>query len=478
MKRKVFTAMLALIMLASSCGNGGNANVSETFTDDSQSEPDIEVETDAYQQMDAKDFGGKKFTILDANQYPSIDVNIPGDTMDGEIINDALFLRGTEVGERFGVKINYVQTTPSDGKTAITNSVMSNDQDYQLIIGQICENFDSLARSHSLANLCEVSALSLEQPWWSRLMYENLRLNDIMYFTSGDISNAMYNMAACIYLNKKLLNDYGITTDYYQMVRDGKWTIDELTALGKDRDVDINEDGKLHTNDDFFGFVNQRSATTISMLLVGCGLKMSEIKDGTIEIDLGTDRAYEVYDKVTALTRYVYWDQQDDTIKKAFFTDRALSMLHLVSSTVMLRGMKSDFSVLPVPKYDEAQESYYSLCNPWCDAYIGIPANADYELSGTIAEALARYSYLYIRPKALHLNLEQKGLRDEESIEMLNIVYDNAYSDFNICYVFGGMTSSMAEAIASGKPVASIIAKNQARAQVAAQKLVDEVFTK
>lgn len=478
MNKKILAALLAVLLATASCGTQSDTN-KETTAGNSDDTTTVETEKNVYDELEAKNYGGRTFTILDSNQAPSQDVNIPGDSMNGDVVNDALYQRGMDVSDRFGVNIEYVQMTPAEGSAAMKNSVLAGDSDYQLMIAQIKGgNLGTLATDGVLANLCDVPGLSLDQKWWSSLMYENLKLNDTMYFTSGDISPTMYTMPAAIYLNKKLLDDYGITTDYYQMVRDGKWTIDELTALAKDRDIDMNDDGVMHANDDFFGFAHQSNSTTMSFLIVGCGINLSDNVDGKIEINLDSEYAFEVYDKISALKRVIKFDNQDDIQGKAFFDDRAIAVLHLVSSTKDFRNMKSDFSVLPVPKYDEKQENYHSLCNPWSDAFIGIPINADYEFVGTVTEALARYSYVNVRPKVLDLNLQQKGLRDTESIEMLNIIYDTAYLDFNICYVFGGLLDQVADALINDKAIASVVASNISKAESAAADLVAEAFTK
>lgn len=480
MKKRLTAAFIAILLTSVSCA--GNRTSVQTDTQKTEV-PETTEQTNPFESMETANFDGRTFTILDANQYPDLHINIPGEEINGEVVNDALFERGLTVGQRFNTVIEYVQMTPSDkGIQTLKSSVLAGDDDYQLCISTIRGgsggSLGTIATEGLLANLADMDSLNLDKPWWSRLMYENLCLNDKMYFTSGDISPAMYNMAACVYLNKKLLGDYGITTDYYQMVRDGKWTIDELISLAKDKDRDLNDNGVMHTNDDFFGFIHQPNDTTISMMMIGCGLKLSDLSDGKIEINLNSQHAYDVYEKISELKRIVKFDQQDDTIKKAFFNDRALSMLHLVDSTVMLRPMESDFSVLPVPKYDTEQAEYYSLCNPWCDAFSAIPITADPEFAGMITEALARYSYTNIRPKVLELNLKQKALRDEESIEMLDIIYDSTYLDFNSCYVFGGLTEKLADAIMKDKPVASVVESLLPAADADAEKLVEEAFSK
>ena len=65
-------------------------------------------------------------------------------------------------------------------------------------------------------------------------------------------------MPAVFYLNLDLAEDYGIDTDFCQLVRDGKWTLDVVINMTKDMNTDLNGDNVMHASDDFFGFIHQQ----------------------------------------------------------------------------------------------------------------------------------------------------------------------------------------------------------------------------
>ena len=134
--------------------------------------------------------------------------------------------------------------------------------------------------------------------------------------------------------------------------------------------------------------------------------------------------------------------------------------------------MKSNYYILPVPKYDEAQEGYRSFVNAWINAFAAIPANADLEFSGFITEALARYSYENVRPRAYDITYKAKATRDEESAEMLDIIFDNVYLDFNAIYDFSGMMNAFNSVLVDKQPLASTLASKLTSAQTQAEKLV------
>lgn len=91
---------------------------------------------------------------------------------------------------------------------------------------------------------------------------------------------------------------------------------------------------------------------------------------------------------------------------------------------------------MPYPKYDEAQKTYF------CDTWEGSPAafipvtSADAEKAGLILDAMAYEGEKTAVPAFRDYAVEQKGLRNEDSIEMLAIATRNIipvyYSIFGI----------------------------------------------
>lgn len=463
------TLLFAILLSTFSCGNE-EITVKDESTSSSQTTQSTEY--DRLDELGEKDFGGKTFTILDANDHPDMHVNMPGDSINGDIVNDALYERDAYIEERYGVNIEYIQlTNAKNGTTTLKNSILADDDEYTLCISTLLGGtLGTIALDGVLANLSDNDYISLDQNWWSSLMYEHLNLGGKMYYTTGDISPTMYQMPACLFLNTDLADDYGITTDFCQLVRDGKWTLDELIKITKGLNEDVNDDGVMHADDDFFGFANQSINGTLAANFFATtqGIELSTIEGDTIIVDLQNERTYEIIEKLRQIViPDVKCQEQNDIITKTFKEDRALTMVHYAeSASVHLRDMKSDYLVLPVPKYDENQDTYHSFCNAWADAFIAIPVTADQEFAGFITEALGYYSYKYIRPKTYDLTYKQKTSRDENSAEMLDIIFNTLYIDFNCIYNFGGTSNVISNALQGtselSSGLASIVDKTQA----------------
>ena len=261
MLKRTLAMILALGMLltAVSCGKTAEASetttatvtataaVTETSGAGEETEP---TPKDLLNDLGEKNFGGQTFTILDANDYPTMHINVPGDELTGETIRDAIFTRDIKIEERYGVAVEYVQSDNANkGMETLKNDYFAGDKSFDMCISTVNGGrLETLAVEGILANLCDMPALTLDANWWSRLIYENCRIGDRMYFTSGDIAPATYDAPACVIMNRRLLNENKIETDFYQMVRDGNWTVDELLLLTKDTTVDVNnESGATET---------------------------------------------------------------------------------------------------------------------------------------------------------------------------------------------------------------------------------------
>jgi len=464
MKRYI-TCLLVMLLLAS-CGEG-SAQPAETTAAETTAAP---VETSILDELGVKDFAGRTFTILDANDYPATHINMPGEEMNGDLINDALIERDAKIESLNNCKIEYVQITDAaNGTDALRTSVLAGDDIYNLCISTVKGGrLATLATEGILANLCDVPYLSLESNWWSRLIYEQCMIDGKFYFTSGDISSAVYRAPGCVFLNSSLLADYKIDTDFYQMVRDGKWTVDALYAVGKDADRDLNDDGTLHASDDFFGLIHQTNQLTATMLLGGSGVFVCKNDGSGLTLSMDDTRMADIVETLQRIVRPVVFEKQNDIFEKTFIEDRAISLIHCVGTAMTtLREMNSDFMILPLPKYDAAQENHYSLINGYCDCFVGIPVNADAEFTGFIAEAMARESHIGIRPKVYELTLKGKSARDEGSSEMIDYIFNSLYIDHLEINNFGGLAAALGDVVLRGQPLASTVASYQEAANSA-----------
>ena len=110
------------------------------------------------------------------------------------------------------------------------------------------------------------------------------------------------------------------------------------------------------------------------------------------------------------------------------------------------------------PKYDESQERYYSIAGEWLHV-VSIPLNAvDLVRTAVITDALSCKSQDTIIPAFYERSIKGKVLRDDESADMLDIIFGTKTYDFGIYYNIGNYKNTLTNMFQTGKTgIASII---------------------
>ena len=485
MKRRILAALLAglLLLQAVSCGSGSTEETAAAVTEPAQTEAaETETETTPLQALGEADFGGKTFTILDANDHTDMHINIHIGETTGEAINDAIYNRDQMIADNYNTTIAYEQTTSAKpGTTAFQNNVTAGDETYSLVISiALGSGIASLANAGVLYNLNNLSSgedANWRNPWWSALMYDTMQLEGKYLYTTGDIAPSVYQAPFCLFYNVDMGLDYGYeAADLYQMVNDGKWTYTELFAMTKDMNKDLNGDNAYTHADDFAGVIIQKGKDTINALFASCGIRMSEIDgDGKLTVNLNNEFTITVAELMHTLYNptFEYTDNKDPT-HRMFPEARGLILVHKVeTATAALREMEDDFAILPMPKYDESQDGYKHLISGWVACFIALPKNlSDAEFSGFITEALARASYTMIRPAAFETTLKGKTARDAESLAMLDIIFDTLYLDFNCLNDFGSICDKITTNLIAGQGLSSVFASTEKAVQSAIDTIV------
>ena len=93
-----------------------------------------------------------------------------------------------------------------------------------------------------------------------------------------------------------------------------------------------------------------------------------------------------------------------------------------------LRSLDVNFGIVPFPKLDENQDQYYTLAEEYSRVF-SVPVTADAECSSLILEALSAESVSTVTPAFYDVVLDGKAVRDEESKEMLDIIFANKVFD-------------------------------------------------
>ena len=124
----------------------------------------------------------------------------------------------------------------------------------------------------------------------------------------------------------------------------------------------------------------------------------------------------------------------------------------------MFRDYETDYGIVPLPKYDEMQQSYCSFANVSAMTAVVIPKSLSVEKlqnTGTFIEAMTALSHYKSIPEAYDATLLSRETRDEDSVEMLRIISEGLMLDLGAVYNIGGLYNMLEECTVDGKPVIS-----------------------
>ena len=304
-----------------------------------------------------------------------------------------------------------------------------------------------LMRQECFYNLYDVPYLNFDMPWWDHDCVNSLSINGYLPFGSTAVTLIEKAGAYCVFYNLGLANDLSITDNLYQAVINGEWVQDKIKAMGKIASKDMDGDTKISNFDvDRWGIVGNDSGVTA--LFSGSDCRFVD-KDESGELYASFDSAHNI-DAIKSFLENILFDTDlyfngsytdGANIIDMFTDDRALFLLHTLSSGENLRNMKSDYAILPVPKYNEEQKNYGCAPNVFDNFLTSVPItlNAEgCERSGIILEALAAESLYTVIPAFYEQVLDEKIARDDYSKKMIEIITNSHVWDVGEFYGLGG----------------------------------------
>ena len=138
-------------------------------------------------------------------------------------------------------------------------------------------------------------------------------------------------------------------------------------------------------------------------------------------------------------------------------------------SASKLADYENDFGIIPYPKYDEAQDTYYTMVDGNF-SIIAIPKGISDDklaMTGAAVEALSAYSWKNVVPKYYDVALKTRYVRDQESVEMLDLIMENRVVDFAYLYDnWQGFVFMTQDIIGTNKEFTSTVA-SQVKAKTA-----------
>jgi len=403
--------LIAAMLTSSACGGepvtpAEDTAVSETMTE-IETEPDI--------SLPEADYNGEEFTFLNGNVSYTY-ASVVASEQTGETMNDAIYQRNSAVEERYNIMIHEVIT--NDPQADYKKSVTTGDNSFEIALLRMEWAFPAVLEN-SVLSWDNIPHLQLDQDWWVQGSIESMSLMNRVYFAVSQFDTSHFESVRGIVYNKNMAEDLNLSSPY-TLVREGKWTLDAFYDMCTTAAADLDGNGTF-TNKDRYGMATYPNVFGNTLMCgVGSILSIGKDKDDIPFFDLDSETHINNLIDVTKL--FENKNGFMSTEQPLFKSGQSLFRCCLMSEITSLRDMEDDFGILPAPKRNEEQKEYYNLGgSPF---FMVVPSTAkDLERTGVMMEALARESMGLIDTAYYDTVLMGKTSRDEESVEMLELIF-------------------------------------------------------
>ena len=443
--KRVLILFLALVMLLG-CLAACKRNTNNTDGDDEEEEEFI--------PLPEADYSDKEYTIL-YRQGTRYEEEWIGESGSADVISANIALRNQKVENRYKVSLDVDsgRTNPDWNEFWKKVTVTTTDDIYQLVAGKTYEMAGSSVQGYCLnwLNSEQIPVVNLEKEWWDGEFTRAASYKNCSYIATGPLSLTDMYSSACIFFNKRLLNnalDYksdDSTADLYNLVKEGRWTLDKLIeyAANCTDAVEGAEDASIYG-------LSSNFAIMIDAYIYASNLTMTQRKNGTIvltavnnnnPIIVLSNKLKAFYNESGSVKKENY-DLVDTFVAgKSVFTTGDLSC----AKTIQVGAEDLQYGVIPYPKLNEAQEKYHTYKLDYRTGFC-IPrtvAEDNREFVGTITEALAYYSNKYVKPALYEKVLKHQNVQDKDSSECVTIILNGGLYEFaNIyAYAWGDLNS-------------------------------------
>lgn len=439
MKKRIVSLTLSLLLLAQLF-----AGCQSQETIDPEQTTAAPTESTAAEELQ-RDFGGKPLRVYMTKDYM---YQMYAEEENGDVTNDAIYRRNSALEEKHNFTIEPIYFDSGlniyNAWAGIAPTIMAGDDAYDLI-GHFSYNYyGALAQGQTLVNWREVPNINFDAPYWVDNINDGTTLNGKLYGIAGYLSTTLMQMTYGIYFNDRLVKDYGLSADsLYQTVEDGKWTIDYLGSIAKNMYKDVNGDNKRSLEDQY-GFASM-AGNAIDIYLAAFNQPITGFDDdGKLTVVHNTEKTSSIIEKLIdlyynnegtinleTLTAYI-----SSGADKYFANEQLVfvpSMFMAAFSTY--RDMKSEYGILPPPKWDEKQEKYYTHVQDKYTSF-AIPVTAtDLDFIGYVTDALCKATYEDVYPAFYDVALKNKYSKDEKTAAMVDLIMEGV--TFDAGWIFG-----------------------------------------
>ena len=236
MKRRISILLLCalLLSLAASCAKGADEakkpDAAAPSSPSAEASPAGEDDADLpkYPYYDGHDLGGRNFHFINTPAaYWDMFTSMTADEITGEVINDAVFERNARISEKLNCTMTEEGYRISDGYWDELSPLMqAGDPKYDILCLPYRYTATCVTGGYIL-NLDELKNMHLDENYWNQTILGATSLNHRHFIASSAAHFMSVDGMWCLYFNQALMRNYQLDFPY-DLVREGKWTLDRL----------------------------------------------------------------------------------------------------------------------------------------------------------------------------------------------------------------------------------------------------------
>lgn len=348
------------------------------------------------------------------------------------VLNNTLY----EMNQLVEEHLNVVLVPGEEIGTAVDTSIMAGDDTYQAVLCHAYWDVASYVTRNFMLDMTELEDIDFSQPYWNGPVIEELSIDNKRFVAVGDICWSVLHM---IYTNKDLMADHNMAMPY-DKVRNGEWTFSELSAMTAD--VHVDDGDGLRNNKDVYGFLGQW-ADWGAVLPQAAGIFIAEKNsEGGFDLSLYNDRTVDFYDQIYEWScgQGVWLMNFGDPDEKMInFKDGSCCLYGDILGSSFL-DVEFKLGILPMPKYDVAQENYSHV--NWGHELLVPTTVKNRAMVGQVLELMSFYSGTMVREKYYDEVLQLRVSEAPDDRDMVEIIYNTVVYDPGMVYAHAGGTTT------------------------------------
>jgi len=448
LKKRLISIVLILfvsVSIITGCSQNSKDEEFQKDTDISETNTESEIDLPPAEEYIYPDIDGEgsDFRVLNGKNEWGFYTDLVHDEMTGDVLDDVIYMRNRFIEDKFNMNIIEIPVDINGVAEQLRRTISAGDDEYDAAFNPAFSAvpIGTLIVENFFYNQKEISTLNLEKSWWNQTMIKEAAIGkgEKLYYSGCEINIMALQSVACLFFNQDMMTSLGLELPY-NAVREGKWTLelfDQYLKSAANPNGDATFDWEPNGNATY-GFTAMENS--IAALVAGfgeCFIKTDEQGYPYLAIDTeqfinATNKAAEIlYDK----GKYLPTDRPRECFyEQEFMKGRTLMIIDELKGADIFREMDTTFGILPMPKYNESQENYYCIPIFQIPVLVIPSTNSRPDFTGIILDAWAYVSNRDVTPAFFDISVSQKQLRNEDSIDMLQIIKSSGSFEVGCAY--------------------------------------------